>query len=332
MSALPAEINIEADWEAAQRVAERLVDRHAEDVRSRIKVTPQAHLRASSFGYKCDRRLYHDVRDWQTKRPVDPHVQQYFDRGNDQEPLIERILSRLGFRIIQSQVALFDKELKISGHPDGIIAEDEIGGRIVVDIKSTLQANLLSCRDADDLKANQWGLRYYTQVMIYMRAQGIGAGMLILWDAQNWRPVPAPFAYDAEFVRVHIEERARRLNDHLDRNDPPAHIQDSRECRHCPHFGLACNPPISFGAGAQILTDEELLDDIERHRELEPIGKEFAQLDTRIKARLKDPNKDDPSEGIFIIGPYEIRRTIGSRTGYEVRPSKPQKIEWEKVK
>lgn len=334
MNAFPVETlsieqRIAMDFEAAQRLADDIVSRHADDVRSRISISPQRNHRASSFGYPCDRRLYHDIKDWQTKAPVDPQVQQYFDRGNDQEPVIERILSRLGFRIVQSQVALYDDELRIGMRGDGNIAEDESGRIVIAELKSTNNSQLLKCRTVEDLYQNKWGRRYYIQVTLYMRKTGICASVLILWDAENWRPVVIPIPYDPDYSET-LANRARRLNDHLDSNEPPDYIQDSRECRVCPHFGRACNPSISFGKGAQILTDEQLLFDLEQHAAMAEIGKEFNRLDAAIKGRLK-ADKEDPHDGIFIIGPYEIHRKISDRKGYEVKPTKMQKIEWEKV-
>ena len=334
MTALPVEtLSIEQrivmDYEAAQRLARKIEDRHAEDVRSRIMVSPQRNHRASSFGYPCDRRLYHDIKDWQTKAPVDPQVQQFFDRGNDQEPVIERNLSRLGFRIIRSQVALYDEELRIGMRGDGDIVEDESGRTLIAELKSTDNSKLLGCRTVDDLRQDRWGKRYHIQVTLYMRKTGICAAVLIMWDASRYRPVVIPIPYDPAFSEL-LADRARRLNGHLDRREPPDFIQDSRECRVCPHFGRACNPPISFGKGAQILTDEQLLAEIEERESLKDSGKRYNQLDGSIKARLKD-SSDDPQDGLFIIGPYEIHRTISSRKGYEAEPSKTQKIEWEKV-
>jgi hypothetical protein len=334
MNALPAESltaeqRIAMDFEAAERLADAIVERHHDDVRGRITISPQTHHRASSFGYPCDRRLYHDIKDWQTKAPVDPQVQQYFDRGNDQEGIIERILSRLGFRIISSQVALYDEELRIGARSDGNIVEHESGRVLVAELKSTDNAKLLACRTVDDLRQDKWGKRYHIQVTLYMRATGIGAAVLILWDASNWRPVVIPIPYDP-ILSEQLADRARRLNDHLDRNDPPGYINDSRECRHCPHFARACSPPMSFGVGAQILTDEELLAELERHTEIEAIGKEFNRLDAAIKGRLKG-DKANPQDGLFIIGPYEIHRSVGDRKGYTVQATKTIKVEWEKV-
>lgn len=334
MNALPAEqIMIEqriaADYEAAQRLARDIQDRYAESVRSRIRISPQMNLRASSFGYKCDRRLYHDVADWQSKAPTPEAVQKFFDRGNDQEPLIERKLSQLGFRIIGSQVAFEDHDLHVTGHIDGTIVEDQYGKPLIAELKSTANASLLGCQTVEDLRGNKFGYRYLVQVTLYMRFSGIYAAVLILWSTQDWEPIVIPVPYDPEFSEL-LADRARRINEHIRRGEAPDYTTDSRECRQCPHYGRACSPPISFGAGAQIITDDELLEDLERHATLETAGREYTTLDRRIKERLKG-DKADPQDALFIVGPFEVHRTVGARKGYVVQPSKTQKIEWERV-
>lgn len=318
-----------ADVDAASRLADDINARFAEDRRSRIQVSPQLNLWASSLGQKCDRRVFLDVTAWQSKAPHDEYVQGLFDRGNDMEPLVERKLSALGFRIIQSQVRVFDDELKISMKTDGQIVEDQSGRPIIVEIKSTVNPRILGATSAEDLKRDKWGIRYLIQNHIYMRNHSIYAALLIPWDGVEWLPKPIVIPFDPEFAEQ-IVQRAKYLNECIESGTAPDYIQDSRECRICPHFGRSCNPPISFGKGAQILTDEELLEEINEWMSLKDAGKRYNQLDGGIKKRLKD-SSDDPQDGIFIIGPYEIHRTVGSRKGYEVKPSKPQTIDVEKV-
>lgn len=336
MTALPAEqLSIEQriamDVADAESLANRLRDKYSENVRRKIRVSAQHNLRASSLGLKCDRRLYNDVKHWQDQAPVDEVVQKYFDRGNDLEPVIQQKLYEMGLRVIEQQRDLFDPELRVGAHIDGmaLLAEDESGRRVTVEIKASVNSSLMSCTTVEALKQNKWGRRYYTQCQIYMKQSNTFVTLLVMWDAAAWEPVILVIPFDPTDYEE-IADRARRINGHIDRNEPPDFTTDSRECRICPHFGRSCNPPISFGKGAQVLTDEELLADIEEREKLTDYGKRYNKLDGDIKKRLRDVS-DDPQDGIFIIGPYEIHRTISSRKGYVVEPSKMQKIEVEKV-
>lgn len=338
MTALPSEVttleqDMAADLAAAMRLADEIRDRFAEYRRKRIKVAPQQTFRASSFGYKCDRRIYHDVKNWQQKAPVDPVVQGYFDRGNDMEPIVERYLSTIGLRIIESQTALFDDDLWMSMHPDGVLTETDSGRRIVVDIKSTFDPKVLHAWCRDDLMASDAGYRYVVQLHLAMRKMATYAALLIPWDGINWQPEPIPIDYDPELMDRLIARAQRIKRDHIDTNEPPEYIQDSRQCRICPHFsgsGGVCNPPISFGKGAQFLANEQLIEDLEFIEEHKALSAEVESKKARIKKMLRDES-GDPQDGLFIAGQFEIHRKIGDRKGYTVQATKTQKIDWEKV-
>lgn len=337
---LSIEQRIAMDAADAEALADRLREKYSENVRRRIRVSAQHNLRASSLGMKCDRRLYNDVKHWQDQSPVDEVVQKYFDRGNDLEPVIQQKLYEMGLRVIEQQRDLFDPELRIGAHIDGmaLLAEDESGRRVTVEIKASVNSSLMACTSVEALKANKWGKRYYVQCQIYMKQSQTYATLLVMWDAAAWEPVILVIPFDP-FDYEEIANRARRINGHIDRNEPPDYTTDSRECRLCPHFGRSCSPPVSFGRGAQILTDEELLAEIEEREKLTEAGKKYNKLDASIKARLKG-DKDNPQDGIFIIGPYEIHREVQNRAAYDIptevkeryrRPGHAVKIEIERV-
>jgi hypothetical protein len=108
--------------------------------------------------------------------------------------------------------------------------------------------------------------------------------------------------------------RAERVVDHALAGTLPPFIDDPSECRRCPFMGATCQPNLS-AQEIRVLTDPELEAELHRWHELKPAGKEWADLDGRIKKRLR---------GVMhaIAGPF----TISGRWGKSSRTDLPAAI------
>lgn len=321
------------DMAVANRIAGNITTRMRDMVQQRIHVSPQHNHRASSFGEACDRRLYHDIVDWESKLPFSESTIRAMMRGQAHEPAILDILTQCGYRVIGEQSQWFDRNLRISGRIEGHICESESGRNILVEIKSTASRQLTACKSLDQLRANRWGNRYYTQVQIYLYLFGLNAAVLVIMDVSTWELSVIPMPLDWEFAD-RMAKRAERINDHIDRRVPPDHIQNTAECKRCPHFGRACNPPMSYGEGTAIITDEELLAMFHEADELEMAGDRYADVVKEIKERVKGLGET------VLAGDYIVTNKVVKSTTYDIpkeikaqyaKPGQQVRTSWEKL-
>lgn len=304
---------IEIDYEAAERLAASIGAAWDAWIERQKRVSAQRHHRASSLGQKCDRRLYLDIAAWDQKPLVASQVQQYFARGNAHEPMIYQTLANLGYRVVGEQRDWYDKDLRIAGRIEGHLVEDVSGRPILAEFKSSADMGLTRCENLTMLRNAARGLMYYTQVQVYLYLFELYAAVLLVWDIGKWRPVPIAVPLDIDFASKVID-RVKRINQNLDDQEPPDYIQDVRECRRCPHFGRACNPPLAFGEGVLYLDNEVLLRDIERAEAIEATGREWNYLVRRIRDQLK------PMGERIVIGDFLVSNEGYDRTDHRVPP------------
>uniref|UniRef100_A0A6M3JCG4 PD-(D/E)XK nuclease superfamily protein n=1 Tax=viral metagenome TaxID=1070528 RepID=A0A6M3JCG4_9ZZZZ len=304
---------IALDLAAAERLAAAISRDWEAHIESLKRVSVQRHHRASSLGQKCDRRLYHDIADWDKKPPVPTQVQQYFARGNAHEPIIYQTLAELGYRVVGEQRDWYDSDLRLAGKIEGHIVEKESGRPILAEFKSSADLGLVRCETLAMLRTAARGLMYYTQLQTYLYLFELYAALLLVWDIGKWRPVPIAVPLDIDFASAMIE-RVKRINRDLDAGDPPAYIEDVRECRRCPHFGRACNPPLAFGEGVLYLVNEVLLRDIERAESIEAAGREWNYLIKRVRDQLR------PMGERVVIGDFLVSNEDYDRVDYKVPP------------
>ena len=82
-------------------------------------------------------------------------------------------------------------------------------------------------------------------------------------------------------------KKCEEIERHIRNGTLPDPMDDPTVCGFCPWQGRECLPPADFGEGVQVVDDVDLLEMLERRRELEPLVREFGELDKTIKARFK---------------------------------------------
>lgn len=284
---------------AATRIGHGALRAHMERIRGAVQVRPQLHLRASSFGHPCDRKLYLDIAEWERAKPLPERAYRNFARGNALEPIIIRMLGDYGYRVLAEQTDWHDATLNMSGRCEGFIADNETGQRILTEIKQTTGHFLSELRrmtdeemlDADPgmlvdiLRGNEYGEGYYTQTQIYMYLNSVLSCVLFVLDVPEWRLLPIPIPFDWDFGDAMIK-RAKDINLHLEVKEPPAFCQKVRVCQRCSHFKHLCFPPIDTGE-VEIITDADIIADLDRWDSLVANGKQFNKVDRRLKEALR---------------------------------------------
>jgi len=294
MTATPAELakGIETAWGAHLARSARAAEPH-----------PYAY--ASAFR-TCERRMVYEMTTPQTLPPWPPEVLARFRRGDDRERDLLVDLQRIGrdsdppFTLIGQQERFKLKDRKgrvaISGKVDARI--EIAGSRPPLEVKAWSPMMVDRIETFADLFENPWTRSGAHQLLSYLWGAGEPFGFLLLDRSGLPRLLPVELDQHVD----HMEEflaRAERAIDHVEASTLPDFLEgDASECKRCPWYGHACNPPLA-AAGAVILTDPELVRDLARRDELEAAAKEFDKLDRKVKGQLR--GVEDGIAGPFVI-------------------------------
>jgi len=268
------------------------------------KVFQQHVNRISGMDDPCLRSLYYARHDWDKASAIDDGLQGIFETGNVLEPVIERIVSEVGlestpqWRIVGTQTSTNDnllKEYQISGTIDGFLQikdperiKDNNSGWVtlgVVDIK-TMSPNIYPrINDFESLGRFPWTRRYRGQLMLYALAHNLEMCYLLLDNKQNLFEMklisfPVDMAYCDNLL-----EKAKIVNEAIETETPPVGISDPDTCPKCKFFSFCC-PDIVTGKDLQVIDNDELAAVLDRMAELEPVEKEYCELEKQRDALL----------------------------------------------
>jgi hypothetical protein len=234
--------------------------------------------------------------DYQKLPPFPPEVLARFRRGEDRERDLLIDLARIGrlmdppFNVIGEQERFFLHDRKgrvvISGKVDARIS---IGTErpIPIECKAWNQHLVDRTNTFDDLFISPWTRKGAYQLLCYMYGSESEFGLMLL--DRNGIPKPIPVNLTGEnYQRVEeFLQLAEIAVDHMEAGVYPPYIKDAAECRRCPFFGCVCNPPVDSGPGATILSDQALIEKLDRRQELASASKEFEILDKDVKESLR---------------------------------------------
>jgi hypothetical protein len=102
-------------------------------------------------------------------------------------------------------------------------------------------------------------------------------------------------------------KKAERTNHLVQIGEAPSadmKIADADVCADCAFFDT-CLPDLSFGPGAVIFGDEDVAEMtalLERRAELEPLTKEFKEIDEDLKSTIKSASSQGQTQ--FVIGSW----------------------------
>lgn len=281
-----------------------------ERLASRQRVGSHASNRASMLGDPCERRLVLWRTAGEQASPISTETAGVFDMGHMVESYVRRTLAELGYEIEESQRDFPRNAYGITGHVDGLMTVD--GERVVVEIKSINGADWDRINSEDDLKHNRkvWLRRWYSQMQVYLVLSDLKKGLVILYSKSTG--LLKVVSVELNFSEAErLLEKAERVNKAVESGEMPAFIQDAGECRRCPFMGSACTPPLDYGPGAQVITDEELIalaEERERHAEA---AAAYEDADTRLKSALRGVENG-------VMGDYVIRGRWSPMTRYNV--------------
>ena len=287
---------------------------YADRLKRKAVSQPWAGWRASGLADECERRVYLWRTEGHQAAPVSEGLAAIFEAGTLMHPVLRRLMSELGFEVLEAERGFPANDYGVTGSVDGMV-----NGK-VFECKTCNPADFGRLNTAADLKASErFTRKWYGQIQVYMLLADKPEAVLVLWDKMGGRLKAIDVPQDLEEAQA-LLDRAARLNAALASKTPPDFHKDPSVCRKCPFFGRACAPPLDYGPGAAILTDDVLLSDLARRQELKDAAGEYERLDKKVKEQLRGVEMG--VAGDFLIEGRATKRkafTVPESEGWTVR-------------
>ena len=280
----------------------------------------------ASDWHPCERYLVHKLVDGDKIPPItDPDLLARFQRGNDREHSLMLLLHEVGrhcdppFQIVggQERFTLSDRKGReaIVGKVDARLSFGRRGPSIPAEIKSWHPNLVAQMHRFEDLLENRWTRRGAIQLLCYLLGAGEEIGCLILDRPGLPLLLPVELTADNLDLADKFLDMAERALDHKEAGTYPDYLSDPVECKRCDLLGDICNPPLNWGEGIQIITDESLEQDLESRQEIldrsEEDLKTLGRLDKKVKKRLRGVEQG-------LCGPFSIQGKWGQKTSYDL--------------
>jgi hypothetical protein len=296
----------------------------------------------------CTRQMALDMLRPDIKPPFQADTLANFRRGNDRARDIKADFTKVGrysepaFDVIgaEERFELRDKKgrVVIVGKVDFRLKYTGQKGSIPVETKSYHPNLTQGVKRFEDMFGNRWLRKGAHQLLCYMYGSNEETGIMLLDRPGIPRPLEVKlydhldkvedFLQRAE-VAMDAREAVRSKLLAIDTDKIPVEYaeellppftDDPAECRVCPFFGSACNPPLSY-QGATIITEEDILLAIERHDALDEPRAEYKGLHDELAEHLKlrvpkTATKDNKQQ--IIAGKYLVTAHWGPNTTYHV--------------
>lgn len=276
---------------------------------------PAANIYASQW-HPCKRRMYHDMVDRGSKPAFDADALARMERGKEREADILGRLTRIGkrseppFEVVGGQ-----ERFEIKGRSGKVLITGKLDARLkcngsnpILECK-TYHPNIIDRIDSQaDLQAGRWTRSADMQLLTYLLANNEPWGILMLDRPGLPKLIPISLEDNLDRAERFLSD-AEEVITAARPNGFPYSTPD--ECRKCWCLGRVCNPPLDYGAGASILTDEGLLMDLEDRANLEEYAKQYERLDKSVKEKLRGVETG-------IAGDFLITGKWGESTKYEI--------------
>jgi len=265
---------------------------------------------ASSAGHPCARNLVYQRLNWQEKLLPEPKSIMRMEAGNAIEDLTIRQLQAAGYEIVEQQRPMEWPELQLSGRIEGRMRI--AGALILFEIKLVKDWDFDSINSIEDLQSSpKWWIRkYYDQFQLYLFLLNAEWGFLFLRaDRGDIKQIIVRIDYE------YAEKLAKKLelvNKHVAEKTYPDRITDQSICKMC-DFRHVCLPDQEDEA-VSIVDDQEVFDLCEARTKLEPLAKQFEEVDSRVKELLKQKG-----EGLHLVmGKFQATVKTSERKFYNV--------------
>ena len=281
------------------------------------------YIYASSY-HPCVRNLYLGMTAGDQLPPFEAEVLAKFRRGNDRERDLLNDLSRVGriceppFSVVAGQQR-FEIKHKRTGKPvivGKVDARLDFGRgkpKAPLEVKAWHPNLTERIHTFPDLLESPWTRSGALQLLMYLLGANEEIGFMLIDRSGLPRLIPVTLEDQLDLAESFLIA-AEAAMDHKEAGTTPAFLDDPTECRKCKFYGVACNPPMVHDA-ATILTDDDVIQDLEQRDKLAEAAKEYNRIDKRVKERLRGIEAG-------IAGDFLITGKWGKSTKYAI----PQEI------
>lgn len=279
---------------------------------AQARVSPMRTWWPSALGHPCDRYLVWRHNRTKLERAPGPTLQSIFAEGRHHQPDIYRRLQEMGFVLTQES----DRPQQwkhgravLSGKADGRILGFR-GERYrpprLLECKSMTDYKWQKIRTVDDIRhdPSPWTRGYYAQGVLSCFLEEVPFGVFVLKNKQTGLLKPIPFELDYTYAE-NLLRRIERLQPLVDDDvDPEPIPYDEMVCGGC-GFKATCYPARDYGAGAKVLEDPMLLEEIDQVLELKAGHAEYEKRWKALKDRFAQAGIH-PGETALAGSEYEI--------------------------
>lgn len=274
-------------------------------------------MSASRLGHPCERYLFLLIKHWQEQVPHDTGLQHIFDLGNSIEDYAIKQLKDAGYECVTPTVRSWKIDNpKITGRED-LRIKDEKGDLIPAEVKGLSPQEWEKINSVQDmLNSKKYYVRGYpAQLFTYMYHFEKERGLFILVNKLTGEIKPIDVPLDYEYGEQCLA-KAERIYKALELNEAPPSCDDISVCEHC-NLQHICGQVKRVPA--DIETDDELENLINKKQELAVYKKEYEDVDKEIKSRIGEREK-------VITGTYLIERKAFVKKAFTVPESTQYRI------
>ena len=265
-----------------------LIERILENVKKDIRLRPCHTNRASSLGHICERKLVFDRTRWQEATLHDVGLQLIFREGHLQEQAVLKDLTEAGWQVIEQQRDYEWKQYQITAHLDGKVVLPDYMLLPPLEIKSMNPYTFKQINTAQDiLQSKKHYIRAYAaQMMVYLLLSNSDKGVFIFKDKSSGLLKEIWMELDYQMAEE-LVKKAERINGYVAAGETPPPIPwDEDICGRCAYAHI-CLPEAKREA-IDLTNDPELEEKLKRRVVLDPLRKEYAELDDEIKDLVKE--------------------------------------------
>jgi len=265
-----------------------LIEKIIEQKQKKIRLRPCHTNRASSLGHICERKLVFDRTRWEEATLYDVGLQFIFDEGNLQEAQVLKDLAEAGWQILEQQRDYEWKQYQITAHLDGKVLIPEQIMLPPLEIKSMNPFTFKTINSAQDiLQSKKHYIRAYaSQMQLYLLLSNSERGVFIFKDKSSGQLKEIWMELDYQAAED-LLKKAERINAFVaNKETPPPIPWDEDICGRCAYAHI-CLPEAKREA-IDLTNDPELEVKLQRRAALDPLRKEYAELDEEIKDLVKE--------------------------------------------
>lgn len=284
--------------------------------------SPVYSNRASQLGHPCLRKLVYDRLYWSELPKPSLKAQIAMREGKQHELALIHDLMQAGFEIIDTQKFLFWDKFNLSAKIDFKIYSKEDKKSYICEVKSVSDYTFNYVNSLESLinapNKKFWLKMYPAQIMVYLLLEGRSgdeSGFLIFKNRNSGELKGIDVNLDYDYAES-LLKKCETIEQCVKNQAIPDGVEDYDICNMCAWVGK-CLPSADFGDGAQIITDTDIIEKLNRREELKPLVAEYEDIDKALKEYFDGIPL--AIAGDFVITGKEVVRNVRPREARQVR-------------